>query len=97
MNEEQIYAEASRIAILAMGTTEWKGKTVYAADQDPLAYWGLVEMIVDLVRISRGQKSLFEGDRRFGPRVRKNDARTVQHGHLVAHPTHGHRQGASGD
>lgn len=54
--ESRLYADAGKIAMLAMGRTEKNGpgrprtKRGWAADEDPLAYVCLVEWIVGVAR-----------------------------------------------
>lgn len=56
MTEAQIYEQASRIMLIAMGRDKIsrgrgrKAITAWRADEDPLAHWCGVEAIVSLVR-----------------------------------------------
>ena len=52
MTEDEMYIEADYIAVAGMGRKNAEG--------DPLAYWELVEMIVNFGRRARGQKGLFD-------------------------------------
>lgn len=59
MTEAQIYEQASRIVLIAMGkekVSRGRGRkrvTAWRADEDPLAHWCGVEAIVSLVRSAR--------------------------------------------
>jgi hypothetical protein len=50
LNDAQIHAEAGKIIQIAMGREKVRRKTVWSANEDPLAYWCGVEAIVSLVK-----------------------------------------------